>query len=152
MKTCPKCHVAKALTDFHRNTSAKDGLQHHCKGCITAHRKLPESKAKKAARDAKRYEDFAVKRKIAANNMRNRRTGWTSEEFEKALVAQDGRCDMCNKPFRGTEPCADHEHGTNIKRSLLCFRCNTALGYLETPGWLAKAHAYLAKHGSMKHA
>lgn len=32
-KTCGVCHLELPITEFHRNRSAKDGLQYHCKEC-----------------------------------------------------------------------------------------------------------------------
>lgn len=32
-KRCTKCRVEKPLTDFHKNASCEDGLQHRCKQC-----------------------------------------------------------------------------------------------------------------------
>ena len=33
LKQCSKCHEHKPLTDFHRATQSKDGLQNYCKPC-----------------------------------------------------------------------------------------------------------------------
>lgn len=35
MKTCPKCHETKALTEFHKDKYAADGLKHRCKWCVS---------------------------------------------------------------------------------------------------------------------
>jgi hypothetical protein len=60
---------------------------------------------------------------------------------------------MCHEPFGDAFPQADHDHRCCEKqvkataktcgeciRGLLCFRCNTALGYIEKYGGLAKAY------------
>jgi hypothetical protein len=36
MKTCTKCNELKALTEFHRDKSRKDGLANRCKPCVIA--------------------------------------------------------------------------------------------------------------------
>lgn len=37
-KRCPKCGVTKASEDFHKNRTAPDGMQAHCKACFKARR------------------------------------------------------------------------------------------------------------------
>lgn len=53
---------------------------------------------------------------------------------------QNGVCAVC---FERPPIVVDHDHKTDIVRALLCNRCNTALGAVETDGWLGKALAYL---------
>lgn len=79
----------------------------------------------------------------------------TEEQFKRLLEEQGHACVMCRTPFGDTFPQVDHDHtccpvrqgksasklcGKRI-RGLLCFRCNTALGYVEKHG--ARAKAYL---------
>ena len=70
------------------------------------------------------------------------------------LADQDYCCAMCREPFeRDDRIFADHDHSCCPKqrkataktcgkciRGLLCFRCNTALGYIELYGKLARAY------------
>jgi Recombination endonuclease VII len=86
------------------------------------------------------------------------RLGMTEEQFDAMLKAQDYACGMCFEPFEEDERIfADHDHACcptdptghtrscgRCLRGLLCFRCNTALGYIELYGELARA--YLAGH------
>jgi hypothetical protein len=51
-------------------------------------------------------------------------------------------CDCCHRKIRGT-PHADHDHATGQFRGWVCPRCNTGLGYVEQPDWLAQARDYL---------
>jgi hypothetical protein len=61
--------------------------------------------------------------------------GWTQEIFEKKLIEQNNRCAICQRPFSSLKrrPDRDHNHRTKKARSLLCGRCNTAIGILESP-------------------
>ena len=73
------------------------------------------------------------------------RLGITEERFNRVLQAQDYACAMCRKPFGDEYPQVDHDHSCcpppppkaqlrlcgKCIRGLLCFRCNTALGYFE---------------------
>lgn len=70
------------------------------------------------------------------------------------LEAQGHACAMCAKTFgEGDRIFADHDHTCCPKqvkataktcgrcvRGLLCFRCNTALGYIENYGALARQY------------
>ena len=92
------------------------------------------------------------------------RLGITEAEFNAMLEAQGRACAMCFTPF-GEEDriCADHDHACCPKqvkataktcgkciRGLLCFRCNTALGYVEK--YTSLASAYLARVADAKAA
>jgi Recombination endonuclease VII len=81
------------------------------------------------------------------------RLGITEDRFNELLEAQGHACAMCREPFGDAFPQADHDHTCCEKqpkaraktcgeciRGLLCFRCNTALGYIEKYGALAKAY------------
>jgi hypothetical protein len=81
------------------------------------------------------------------------RLGISQERFNEMLEAQGYACAMCHEPFGDRDPQADHDHnccGKQYKaraktcgkcvRGLLCFRCNTALGYIEQYGPLARAY------------
>ncbi|ACH62177.1 hypothetical protein MYRNA_210 [Mycobacterium phage Myrna] len=51
MKTCSRCKVEKPRSEFHRWSKAKDGLNHHCKDCVSdkakaRYRRSPEWRAK----------------------------------------------------------------------------------------------------------
>lgn len=67
----------------------------------------------------------------------------TLEAFEKMLEWQDGKC-ACGKTFnpigsKSSKACIDHNHSCcptgrscgKCIRGLLCFRCNSVLGFLE---------------------
>jgi hypothetical protein len=82
------------------------------------------------------------------------RLGITEERFNQILQAQAYACAMCRKPFGDEYPQVDHDHSCcpppppkaqlrlcgKCIRGLLCFRCNTALGYVERYGDLAAAY------------
>lgn len=92
------------------------------------------------------------------------RLGITEEEFNRMLEAQGSACAMCGEPFDdGDRIFADHDHNCCPKqvkrtaktcgeciRGLLCFRCNTALGYYEK--YAALAQQYLDQAASAKAA
>lgn len=55
----------------------------------------------------------------------------TSEEYDRILAAQDGKCAICYRPPDDDRVLAvDHCHRTGKVRGLLCGLCNRALGCL----------------------
>jgi len=69
-----------------------------------------------------------------ANRLR-RVYGLTPEAYHDRLIAQSGRCDICNDPLSRDHRrmSIDHSHHSGRVRGLLCQRCNSLLGYLEKP-------------------
>ncbi len=67
----------------------------------------------------------------------------TSEEFDRRLTAQNGRCAICREEM--PDPHVDHCHTTGRVRGLLCRYCNLALGFFrDDPERLSRAVKYLA--------
>jgi len=52
--------------------------------------------------------------------------GLTSEEYEKILQQQEGKCAICKEIM--DKPCIDHCHQTGKIRGILCVSCNHGLG------------------------
>ena len=83
-----------------------------------------------------------------------KRYGLTQEDFDRLLEEQDDTCGMYHEPFEEDQlTFIDHDHACcpvtpgaqttccgKCVRGLLCLRCNTALGYIEMYGALAKAY------------
>ena len=73
--------------------------------------------------------------------------GITKEQYSIMLECQNGLCAICNKPELNRELSVDHDHITGKVRSLLCFKCNSALGLVkEDESILLKMIDYLRKH------
>ncbi|MBE3042999.1 hypothetical protein IMZ48_10595 [Candidatus Bathyarchaeota archaeon] len=49
------------------------------------------------------------------------------------LENQDSRCAICGKDISDFSFVVDHAHDTGEVRGLLCRRCNTVVGFVETP-------------------
>lgn len=80
--------------------------------------------------------------------------GIDGREYDRLLGLQDGRCAICRtrEPGGGREVFAvDHDHVTNQVRGLLCYRCNTAIAYLQDdPKILRAAVRYVERHRQME--
>lgn len=82
-----------------------------------------------------------------------RNTGWTQDDYERALIKQEGKCAICHctlNSSRYTKLAVDHCHKTGKLRGLLCMNCNTALGlFKDSPERLKEAIQYLEYHSKI---
>ena len=81
---------------------------------------------------------------------RERRTGWTPQEYATAFEKQKGCCFLCgiHRSKLKIDLAADHCHKTKKKRALLCSHCNAGIGQMQDdPNRLRKAAEYLEKNG-----
>lgn len=100
-KACSTCGEVQPLERFHLLTAAADGRRAECRTCY-------------------RWR------------FRRDRYGITRGQFLELLAAQAHRCGNpgCDAPV--TESSAlDHDHETGAVRSVMCDRCNMALGLLD---------------------
>lgn len=132
MKTCTKCSLPKAETEFYErkgSTPERPLYQAACKSCqnkaAVAWRKTPTGWASWKRAHLKKY-------------------GMTLEQWD-ALAAQYPVCPGCQRPFgAGFYPCVDHDHNTGEIRGMLCNGCNKAVGFaVDDPNTLRSLAAYL---------
>lgn len=164
MKTCTKCGETKPLSSFQPRGGKKTGTYFaQCKKCDGARRlewirNNPEKeraqqqrKIEKLRQDPVRHALFLEKRNMHASVKRVKRYNLTEEEYVAMFERQEGVCAICKKPEtsrnqKGTirSLAIDHDHNTGKVRGLLCFRCNTNLGVIESEQ-AADFHSYLSK-------
>lgn len=107
------------MTEFHKDCRQKGGYKYSCKTCTSADRKARG----KAFRLWNRY-------------------GITVDEFNAMIERQGGVCALCKKvPEKWN---VDHDHNCcprdrnkqktcgGCVRGLLCTRCNSGLGFIES--------------------
>lgn len=74
------------------------------------------------------------------------RHGLPTSWIKEALERQGNACAICKVGFSDeVRYCIDHDHATDVPRSLLCRYCNLGVGWAERPQmpeWLA----YLERH------
>lgn len=134
MKTCMKCKVLKPNLAFQKHTHTKDRLRHECRDCTSKYQKVQRVRYRGAT--SRRYN---LKKLF----------GITTEQYDKMLHEQGGKCAICRTDQSGTERstylCVDHDHETGKVRGLLCVTCNMGLGmFKDNVGLMAKAIDYLA--------
>lgn len=146
MKTCIDCKQSKPLMDYHKKTTAKDGLQTRCKECNKIKAKIwQESNSNRHEsywknRDSNReyVEKKYLKKKSKLYNI-------PEDKLVQMFEQADGKCNICNRESTRTLA-VDHCHKTLVVRGLLCGNCNTALGLLqEDRNILLKCLEYLDK-------
>ncbi len=117
-KECSYCKVIKPVSDFHKRKISPDGLQYECKVCAERHRSPERERARKLK--------YCYR--------------LTPAEFNEILKSQGGVCKMCGKEPGKRKLCVDHDHSCcpgektcgKCFRGLVCYRCNTMLGYIES--------------------
>jgi hypothetical protein len=77
--------------------------------------------------------------------------GITLDDYDKMLLAQNGKCKICNTSNPGGPGksfAVDHNHNTLEIRGLLCNNCNRGLGHFQdNPSLLSSALNYLLTNG-----
>ena len=115
-RQCRKCFRVLPLDNF-RFYNVRDNKRHHiCRTCRNIHRKV----------------------------VRNA----TAHEYESLLQKQNNACAICGiTPEEiGKKLIVDHDHETLKVRGLLCWRCNSGLGFFkDNQAHLAMAIEYLVK-------
>lgn len=146
-KQCKKCGEVKDRSQYSKSNDGKYGpiLRPECKPCQSAasmawHRNNPE----RANANRRRW------------NLK-KTYGITEAQYDEMLQQQGGVCAICgmdepNQHGRtGTKfkLSIDHDHETGAVRSLLCQKCNRAIGLLgDSHELVQKAAEYLLRHRS----
>jgi hypothetical protein len=74
-----------------------------------------------------------------------RKYGLTPQQYDDMLAAQDGVCFLCREKPGDLPLHVDHDHLTGRVRTLLCLRCNNALGlFREQEHLFLAAASYLS--------
>lgn len=100
---CRKCKRDLPLTEFKVRSKEDGTFETCCKKC---------------------HAQYCYTRRLMA------KYGLTPNEYYEMLNTQHGKCAICEKPITERKFTVDHDHKTGKVRGLLCFHCNTALGYL----------------------
>lgn len=138
MKVCPKCKVEKTIEKFHVDKNSYDGRHGYCGECknsFSRSRRLNLSPRERKSEDL-RYS-----------------YGITIEEYDKLYDKQQGKCSICSTSESKTKNSkflfVDHDHRTGRIRSLLCHKCNSALGgFNDDIDLLVLAIFYLIENNS----
>jgi hypothetical protein len=64
------------------------------------------------------------------------------ETYNELLKGQEGVCGICGRPPKQRRLHMDHDHDTGEIRGLLCYPCNTGLGFIDN--YLEEVMRYLS--------
>ena len=137
MKSCSKCGIQKALTEFPKRIDSPDGYRNHCKLCRKSYNQEYQKQNHTQLRNYKLQRIYKI----------------SIEVLQMLYETQQGACAICKVPLtlkknsKGVSvEQVDHNHTTGKVRGLLCLNCNTALGLLkDNVNVLQEAKKYLEK-------
>ncbi len=139
-KRCSKCRRVKSLSAFNRDTHRKDQRTCQCREC------QHEYYLSKRPYFRRRSRDCSLKRRFSI----------TRRQYNAMLLAQSCVCAICGheemRLYKGRirQMSVDHDHTTGTVRALLCYRCNSVLGFSQDdPARLRRAAAYLEYHKAL---
>jgi hypothetical protein len=136
-KKCSKCEEVKSLSEFSRNSAARDGHLSRCKVCKAEYDRLRW--------DANRDELLVKNRQRYHEQGKLWKYGITNEQWAVLFEKQGECCSICKtKSPNKNQWCTDHDHATGQVRGILCHHCNRALGLLgDSSSNLLSALEYL---------
>lgn len=132
-KVCATCRKRKLRSKFHSVSKHKDGLDYNCKTCVSDYRKRTRHKyLARMKRYSAKYRLLGKRVAVKRRSDLKRSYGLTPEDVEQMKRSQGGRCAICQKRPRKSQPgsllCVDHCHSTQKVRGLLCGLCNKMIG------------------------
>lgn len=141
-KICCDCKSDLSIIDFYPDKNRTSELRPYCKKCNT-----------------KRSSNWRIKNPDKNRNAHfKRRYNLTIERYKKMHESQKGLCAICGREEIRlssnkkdiTPLCVDHNHNTGLVRDLLCYKCNTVLGYFEENiKYFQNAINYLQQHRNL---
>lgn len=149
-KCCNKCSKTKPISAFFADKAMRDGKSSICKDCKRENvYKWREANKDKYNADMRAYQKANPEMRYGVEI--KRRYGCTLEEYNKKLIEQEGKCDICgclhNPADKKGRLYVDHCHKSRRVRALLCKHCNSMLGYAKDDvDTLSLAIEYLKKH------
>ena len=95
-------------------------------------------------RRAQHRERYKKNRAQILRDWRIRKYGITRERLDEMILAQQGRCAICDQTSSGRALDIDHCHDSGVVRGLLCTACNLGLSkFADDPMRLRRAADYL---------
>ena len=123
LKECSKCKEIKILDEFNNDKVTITGKTSYCKKCIS----------EKYTKDEIKNNSYKTKYNISL------------EDYNKMLINQNNKCDICKIEFNNLV--VDHCHTTGKVRGLLCNGCNSGIGFFkENKVTILNSIEYLNKH------
>jgi hypothetical protein len=144
----------KEIKDYRRKhyLEHKEEVKEHTRKYRREHpekKREAERKYRREHPEVSRKYNLEHKEQRAINDWKARLKkfyGIDSEEYDSVFKKQGGVCAICGKPPNGKKLSVDHDHNTNKVRGLLCYSCNSGLGFfVDSRPNLQNALIYLIK-------
>jgi hypothetical protein len=135
MKTCKKCNVEKALSEYYKSKKNLDGLDGTCKACRIIY-------------STQWQKDNPEKKKATWRKANYNRYGITHQDKLDMVKAQNSKCAICERELDTEfQACVDHCHTTKVIRGILCRNCNVGIGlFKDSLDILKSAQNYLKRY------
>ena len=131
-KICPKCSGEFPLTKFGKDSKTLDGLRVWCRACVNASsRRYYNKNSETLIARKKQYRLDNLDQLL--NSHLKRTYDITLVDFDKMFEEQDGCCFICGRHQSefSRRLDVDHDHDSGQVRGLLCYSCNTKLGWFQ---------------------
>ena len=129
-KWCPDCDDHRAVAEFGKNRSTKDGLTAYC----STHQQERVRASRERVHGSSRHYHLV------------RRYGISAADVDHMIEQQRGLCAICRREL-DAKAHVDHDHSTKSVRAVLCFNCNGGLGQFgDHAERLRAAAAYVEQH------
>lgn len=148
-RKCTKCKTIKPVSEFNKykdETAPLTGWRYYswCREC-SKKQSRDYGTSNKERRNA-RLRNWRKNNPGAAreNDLRKRYKklyGLTKDQVDAMKRDQEDRCFLCGRA--SSRLVIDHNHTTGEVRKLLCDRCNSLIGWIETFVTLDKIKSYL---------
>lgn len=127
-KRCSKCKIKQSIDSFYKDKFNKDGFRNRCKDCIkkeSKQRYLDNPEYQKNYKKTDKYKNSKRKHDL------KHKYDITPRGYNDILESQNNKCAICGTKDSGGKGCfhIDHSHNSGKIRGLLCYKCNTILGY-----------------------
>ena len=129
-KKCSRCKETKAVSDFPKDRSMRDGIKGHCITCQRFYTTDYRSRNANKVREYWRKYNIDNRDKIR-NAALVRNFGITLRVYLRNLEKQGGGCAICGATPGRRNFAVDHCHRTGKIRGILCHTCNVMLGSVE---------------------
>ena len=139
MKLCKRCEEIKPFSEYFVNLKRKDGVQTYCKPCHLEYGRQRYANPEAYARRQMNRDEYSKRRKASGRKWYLKSIyKLTEDEYQKLYDSQEGKCWICNER-KNYYLHVDHDHSCCAKekscgkciRGLLCYSCNSLLGYAK---------------------
>lgn len=151
-KRCTRCRKRKKTCLFSKRHASPDGVHLVCKECDCARLKRWRRKHPNAGKEWFAAHPGYKEERLKKDPLMHRRHhlgyayGMSLEDFSSLFKRQGKRCAICRR--KDFQPVVDHNHRTGKVRGILCYPCNSALGFLADSARKIKAALEYIEHHS----